>query len=260
MNALHRDFGDPRVARAMLAPESWFQTLPRALQIELAWRVQPRYLRAGERLCARGDPSDGFYGLSDGILRVGSTGDGGEALLAMVQPPHWFGELGLFDGAPRTHDVHAETDVVLLHLPQNAMLAVLEHEPEGWRHFGRLLAGKMRSVFVSFEQMQMLPPRARVARRLVMMAADHQVDRPTLRRELVLSQEQLARMLSLSRQTVNEVLAGLEADGLIRRRRRVIELLDPERLQKDDAGSGSSSGAATAEAVDKLVDKPVDKV
>jgi len=243
MNALHRDFGDPRVARAMLAPESWFQTLPRALQIELAWRVQPRYLRAGERLCARGDPSDGFYGLSDGILRIGSTGDGGEALLAMVQPPHWFGELGLFDGAPRTHDVHAETDVVLLHLPQNAMLA-----------------GKMRSVFVSFEQMQMLPPRARVARRLVMMAADHQVDRPTLRRELVLSQEQLARMLSLSRQTVNEVLAGLEADGLIRRRRRVIELLDPERLQKEDAGSGSSSGAATADAVDKLVDKPVDKM
>ena len=146
---LHRELGDPRVGRALIAPGSWFQTLPAALQAELACRARPLFLQAGERLCARGDPPDGLYGLSDGILRVGSTGDGGEALLAMVQPPHWFGEVGLFDGSPRTHDVHAETDVVLLHLPQTVMLAVLEREPEGWRHLGRMLAGKMRSVFVS---------------------------------------------------------------------------------------------------------------
>lgn len=255
MDMLHRELGDPRVGRALIAPGSWFQTLPATLQAELACRARPLFLRAGERLCARGDPPDGLYGLSDGILRVGSTGDGGEALLAMIQPPHWFGEVGLFDGSPRTHDVHAETDVVLLHLPQTVMLAVLEREPEGWRHLGRMLAGKMRSVFVSFEQMQMLPPRARVARRLVMMAADHQVDRPTLRRELLLSQEQLARMLSLSRQTVNEVLAGLEADGLIRRRRRVIELLDPDRLHKDGAEPGDAPDETDVEPVDKSVDK-----
>ena len=117
----------------------------------------------------------------------------------------------------------------------------------------------MRSVFVSFEQMQMLPPRARVARRLVMMAADHQVDRPTLRRELTLSQEQLARMLSLSRQTVNEVLAGLEGDGLIRRRRRVIELLDPDRLHKDGAEPGDALMKLMSTDVEP-VDKSVDKV
>lgn len=239
LGAPWRDSGDPHVARAMIAPESWFQTLPRPLQLELSLRVQPRYLHAGERLCARGDAPDGFYGLSDGILRVsGLVAPGAEALLALVQPPHWFGELGLFDGQPRTHDVHAETDAVLLHLPQAVMLAVLEREPPGWLHLGRLLAGKMRSVFVSFEQMQMLAPRARVARRLVMMASDHQVDRPTLRRELALSQDQLARMLSLSRQTVNEVLAALEADGLVRRRRRVIELLDPEGLKADGMSVG----------------------
>ena len=95
----------------------------------------------------------------------------------------------------------------------------------------------------------------RVARRLVMMAADHQVDRPTLRRELTLSQEQLARMLSLSRQTVNEVLAGLEADGLIRRRRRVIELLDPDRLHKDGAEPGDAPGEIDVDPVDKSVDR-----
>ena len=85
--------------------------------------------------------------------------------------------------------------------------------------------------------------------------ADHQVDRPTLRRELLLSQEQLARMLSLSRQTVNEVLAGLEADGLIRRRRRVIELLDPDRLHKDGAEPGDAPDETDVEPVDKYVDK-----
>ena len=33
---LHRELGDPRVGRALIAPGSWFQTLPAALQAELA--------------------------------------------------------------------------------------------------------------------------------------------------------------------------------------------------------------------------------
>ncbi|MFM2340678.1 MAG: hypothetical protein RLZZ592_331 [Pseudomonadota bacterium] len=243
---------DLRAGLALSAPESWFQTLPRPLQAELARRAQPRFLRAGERLFSRGDPPDGLYGVSEGMLRIsGSHERSGDALLALVGAPHWFGEIGLFDGDVRAHDVHAETDALLVHLPQAVMLAVLEREPGVWLQVGRLLARKMRSMYVSFEQMQMLAPRERVARRLVMMAADYHVDQPTLRRELVVSQEQLARMLSLSRQTVNEVLAALEADGMIRRHRRRIELLDPDRLLQD--------GPVLLQE-DRCVDKSVDNL
>jgi len=51
------------------------------------------------------------------------------------------------------------------------------------------------------------------------------------RRELLVPQEQLARMMSLSRQTVNQILKQLEAQNLIRLARGGIEILDINALR-----------------------------
>ena len=52
------------------------------------------------------------------------------------------------------------------------------------------------------------------------------------RRVLQLSQEQLALMLSLSRQTTNQILKGLEQDGAVRLSYGEIEILDPQLLER----------------------------
>jgi CRP-like cAMP-binding protein len=186
-----------------------------------------RTLRPGQALFARGDPPCGLYGVVTGALRISGVAESGkEALLAVLEPPSWFGEISVFDGLPRTHDAAAETECVLAHVTPPALAAILDDQPGRWRDLGVLLASQTRVLFAVMEEMALLPLAARLARRLALMAAAYGEWRDRTSRTLEISQEQLARMLATSRQTANQLLKDLEAQGLIRRSRGKIEILD----------------------------------
>lgn len=214
------------------APDAWLQSLPASLRQWLLGTARPVALRAGQRLFVRGDPPDGLYGITAGQMRfTGVTEAGQEAILAICEAPQWFGEIALFDNEPRTHDAWAQTDATLRHVPQFALDELLSQQPAHWRHFGRLLTHKLRVSFVAMEGLVLLPPTPRVAGRLALMATGHGALDSGGARVLKVSQEQLAQMLALSRQTVNQALKELEAAGAIRRSRAAIEVLDLAALR-----------------------------
>lgn len=213
--------------------DAWFRSLPAPLQQWLRGAARPLRLRAGQRLFGRGDAPDGLYAISAGQLRfTGVTEAGQEAILALCEAPQWFGEIALFDQAPRTHDAWAQTDATLWQLPQAALDALLAAEPAHWRDFGRLLTHKLRASFVAMESLVLLPPTPRVAGRLALMATGHGTLAPGATRPVRVSQAQLAQMLALSRQTVNQALKALESAGAIRRWRGVIEVPSLEALRR----------------------------
>ena len=75
-----------------------------------------------------------------------------------------------------------------------------------------------------------MPAPARLAHRLLMIAEGYgEVDAP--RRVLQLPQEQLASMLSLSRQTTNQILKDLQGQGILNLKYGEIEIVDAERLR-----------------------------
>lgn len=214
----------------------WFASLPPGLAEGLVALATLRRLGAGQRLFARGAPGDGIYCVLRGAIRIaGATRDGNEALLALLEAPQWFGEIALFDSAPRTHDAWAESDAVLLHVAQPDLRAMLDAHPEYWQAFGRLLAQKTRAIFAVVEDGAVLPATARVASRLAAMAGGFGVWNGRSKRFVRVSQGQLGLMLSLSRQTVNQCLKALEAAGAIRRCRGAVEILDADRLLSFDA-------------------------
>lgn len=217
---------------ALVRSGSWFQALPPALQDALLALSRVRRLHAGQRLFARGDPADGLYCVVEGAIRVtGIAENGKEAILAIAVQPHWIGEIALFDGRTRTHDTWSEGDSVLLHAPQDRLLALLERHPAWWREFGLLLTQKLRAAFVVMEEAALLPAQRRLARRLVGMAEGYGDWKDRSRRVIEVPQEQLASMLALSRQTVNGILKGFEAAGAIRLSRGGIEILDLGKLR-----------------------------
>jgi CRP/FNR family transcriptional regulator, cyclic AMP receptor protein len=218
---------------ALLRTGAWFQALDPALQAQLLALAQLRRLCGGQRLFARGDAPDGVYCVLEGAIRVGGLSEAGkEAVLALVEPPHWLGEISLFDGRPRTHDAWAESDVVLLHVPQQRLLDLLAAEPAHWRTFGLLLTHKLRLTFTMMEETALLPAAARLARRLVTMAEGYGDWTDRNRRMLHVPQEQLALMLSLSRQTVNQILKQFEARQAVALVRGGIEILDIGKLRQ----------------------------
>ncbi|GAB2860976.1 Crp/Fnr family transcriptional regulator [Pseudoduganella ginsengisoli] len=222
----------PAGYRALLRTGSWFHALEPALQDQLLALAHVRRLRSGQRLFARGDAPDGMYAIVDGAVRVGGLSETGkEAVLALVEPPHWFGEISLFDGQPRTHDAWAEGDVTLLHVPQQPLLALLDAQPVHWRALALLMTHKLRLTFMVMEETALLPASARLARRLVTMAEGYGDWKDRNRRMLHVPQEQLSLMLSLSRQTVNQILKQFEAQHAIALVRGGIEILDIARLR-----------------------------
>ncbi len=217
--------------RPRLLTGHWFAQLPPSLQDSVLAVARLRRVPAGACLFQRGDAPCGLYAVVEGSMCIGAVNaQGKEALLALVEAPQWFGEIALFDGQPRTHDAYAEDDCVLVWVPQGALLAMLAATPAWWRDFALLMSQKLRLAFVMLEQQSLLAAAPRLAHRLLMIAQGYgEVE--GARRVIRLGQEQLAMMLSLSRQTTNQILKELEQQGVLRLSYGEIEILDLNALK-----------------------------
>lgn len=216
---------------ARLLAGHWFSALDADLQHALLEAAQVQQLSAGQVLFRRGDKALGLYAVVEGCVRVGAvTAAGKEALLARVEAPQWFGEIALFDGLPRTHDVFADSPSTLLLVSQARLHALLAEQPHYWRDFALLMSHKLRQSFAYLEDLSLLPAASRLARRLLAIANNYGEGAP--RQRLQLPQEQLALLLALSRQTTNQILKELESQGILRLNYGEIEILDFTRLQQ----------------------------
>ena len=222
---------DMQVWRPRLMSGQWFSHLPVPLQNSLLAAARVRRLSPGQRLFKRGDPACGLYAVLEGSVRIGAVSEQGkEALLSLVESPHWFGEICLFDGQPRTHDAFGLGHCTLLHIPQTVLLTLLDEQPAYWRQLALLMSQKLRLTFINLEQLSLMPSAARLAHRLLMISEGYgEIDPP--RRVLQLPQEQLASMLSLSRQTTNQILKDLQGQGIVNLKYGEIEILDAQRLR-----------------------------
>ncbi|WP_223432434.1 Crp/Fnr family transcriptional regulator [Pseudomonas sp. GL-B-26] len=222
---------DMQVWRSRLDKGQWFSHLPVPLKDSLLAAARVRRLSPGQRLFKRGDPPCGLYAVLEGSVRIGAVSEQGkEALLSLVESPHWFGEICLFDGQPRTHDAFGLGHCTLLHIPQIALLTLLDVQPAYWRQLALLMSQKLRLTFINLEQLSLMPAAARLAHRLLMIAEGYgEIDPP--RSVLQLPQEQLASMLSLSRQTTNQILKDLQGQGIVNLKYGEIEILDAQRLR-----------------------------
>lgn len=231
--------------RALLGAGRWFAGLPITLQDELLARARVLPLEHGQVLFRRGDAPCGLYAVLRGAIRISGAGggaeDGREAMLTLLEPPNWFGEISLVDGQPRTHDAVAEGTCSVLQVPQAALAALLAREPAHWRQIAMLMTHKLRLAFGALEDAALAPAPQRLARRLLLMAEGYGQMRegvPAARRALSVSQEQLSMMLSVSRQTVNQILKDLQAQGVLRLGRSQVEIIDATRLRQAALGLG----------------------
>lgn len=222
--------------RSRLLTGHWFNNLPADLQDSLLDNLRLRRLTPGQRLFSRGDAPCGLYAVLEGAVRIGSTNqEGKEALLGLIELPYWFGEISLFDGQPRTHDAFAVGSTILLHISQEKLHQILDENPQYWRQFALLMSQKLRLTFISLEQLSLMPAPARLAHRLLLIAEGYgEIHRS---RELIqMPQEQLALMLSLSRQTTNQILKDLQQRGILELSYGEIKILDLDLLREAARG------------------------
>ena len=211
---------------SVINQDKWFKNRTQLFRDKLVKNAKLITLNAGDALFLRGDENTGLYCVINGVLRVsGVNSQGKEAVLSFVTSAMWFGEVALFDGGQRTHDVYAQTAVRLLHVPERALSHLLQESPAYWHDFGLLLSNKVRNLFDSLEDHALLTAKQKVSKRLCMLyQSSHQSCLP-------LTQQQLADMTYLTRQTINQILQSLQADSIINLKYQLIEIIDIDKLQ-----------------------------
>lgn len=202
-----------------LAVNPWFAALPAAERRALLAAGETVRLAAGEMLFRQGDAvpagQGAFYGVVSGGIKASSLReDGKEAILAVLEAGNWFGEISLIDGQPRTHDATAVNDTELLALARPAFDRMMQRPPFALA-VCRLLAGRVRSLYGMVEDATLRSTRARVARRLLLLARGDATQARDPRPVVPVSQEALAMMLGVSRQTLSKELQALAKEGAI---------------------------------------------
>lgn len=206
-------------ARRALFSNRWFSGLSATHQhalIDASRRIQ---LRDGQLFAAQGQSvrkrRDGFGVLIDGLLKVSSASlDGREAILGFVRPGQWFGELALMDGAGRERDFFSSGASEILVVEPEAMQVLMKDAQLAF-HITRLLASRNRALLSLVESFTLRSTLARTARRLVMLAYDDEPENGQHRASLDVSQDALASMLGMTRQSVASQLRQLSARGAI---------------------------------------------
>jgi uncharacterized membrane protein len=94
-----------------------------------------------------GDEGAEFFVVKTGEVVLTYPDEAGrEAILGVIQPGEFFGELSLFDGGPRTATARAQTDAELLALGRDAFHDFLRAHPEASIHVITVIGQRQREM------------------------------------------------------------------------------------------------------------------
>ena len=207
--------------RAAINTGRWFSTLSPSLRHDILRYAYVRRFGDGALIAARGEPPEEWLACAKGAARVSSTSLSGKQItLTYVEPGIWFGDVSIFDGDRRTHDVYAHGDCTLLCVAKADFKKILSQHAELYEALLRLHARRIRQLYGLVEDLNTLPLRARLAKQLLHLVRSYGVpslsDGSEVRIGLHLAQEELAQLLGASRQRVNQELKGMEREEAIR--------------------------------------------
>jgi CRP-like cAMP-binding protein len=218
---------DAEGVERVLATVPIFAALGDAERSEVAAHMRPRRFARDEIVFHREDPAAHLFVIISGSVKVSIPDDEGhEVLVAIERDGAVFGDLALFDDAPRSATVTALDETQVLALSRDDFLRVIERSPRATRELLRLLARTVRRASGRIEDLVFLDVPGRVAKCLLDLAMAHS------RRDVELTQDDLAAFVGATRVSVNRALADLEHLGAIVVGRRHIEIKDQDALRK----------------------------
>lgn len=195
----------------------------------LAQRMRAKRYARDEVIFHRDDPAGHLYVIVAGTVKIALPDENGrEVVVAIERGGDAFGELALFDDSPRSATVTALTETEVLLLARRDFLDVLETNPQAMSRMLGLLAQMVRRSSARVEDLVFLDLPGRVAKCLLDLS-----EVAGERRDIELTQEDLASFVGATRVSVNRVLADLEKRGAIAIGRRHITVKDAGILEKD---------------------------
>ena len=176
-----------------------------------------RRLPHGEVIVRQGDTVSSLFLVTSGAVRLSSaTASGREIVVGLLCRGDLFGESALL-GDPSLVRAQAVGPTTVLALPIPSLRAMLERTPATAEELLRLIAARLHRTSAALEDAMAADLPSRVVGRLRELADDHGVPGPNgVRLRVPLTQDELARMVGASRESVNRTVSALAARGVLR--------------------------------------------
>jgi CRP-like cAMP-binding protein len=212
-----------RVELAPLDGVGWLAEQPEALRSAIARSARWRRFEAGQFLYQAGDAACGLYGLAEGALDITFPLVAEEPVTVnRAEIGFWIGDSAELSETPRLVSVAASAPSRVLHVPGPALRRILAERPEHWRALYRLSARNTETAVRLLSEALALTVRARVARRLLALAGEDG--------DVAITQSDLAKLVGVTRATLQRCLSSLEAEGALRRGYGAVSVRDAARL------------------------------
>ena len=186
--------------------------------------------KAGDYVCRVGRPVTYWFGVVEGLLKMSSDSAQGQTMTFTGVPPGgWFGEGTALKREPYRYNIQALRKSIVAGLPIDTFHWLLDHSI-GFNRFVMNQLNERLGQFIAAREIDRLNnPDVRVARSLASLF--NPVLYPGVGEVLRITQQELAYLVGLSRQRVNEALSALEAQGAIRVEYGGLRVLDLAALR-----------------------------
>jgi len=200
----------------------------------LGAKMRPRKFQRGEVVFHQDDPGDRMHILVQGRVRISlNSEDGREKDVAVLQPGECFGEMALLDGSNRSAKATAVEEIETLVLMREDFLDFIGKYPEVAAHTTAVLTNRLRNANQMVGDLAFLDVPTRVAKQLIELA-EKQLEgaAPNGEIEISIGQDELARLVGSSRETVSRALTSYRRMGLVKTSHRRISITDLDGLQR----------------------------
>ena len=218
-------------AHIALLSARWAQGLSDELRRRVVAETIIRDVPAGGFVCRKGEPAEHWVGVLVGLVKIVSVSPEGKSVSFIAVPTGgWLGEGALLKNELRLYDGIALRDSVIALVPRNTFMLLLDTSVAFNRFLLIQLNERLGQFVAMVEHDRMLGPDARLARELAGLF--NPMLYPGGGKTLPVSQEELANLVGLPRQRVNQALRHLETVGLVRVGYRDVTILDLEGLKR----------------------------
>jgi CRP/FNR family transcriptional regulator, cyclic AMP receptor protein len=214
--------------------------LPHDAWAELLALGSTRRFRAGDTLLHEGVLGTYVLALAEGrVIITKASPDGEEMIMAIGDPGEILGDMTVLDQSPRSATVTALTQCTT-HVLSSEQFRLIINRHAAVEIMARHAFVRMREAELARFEMSTLPVAQRLACamvRLMTRSSDWRIE---------LSQDQLARLVGASRNTIVGALGELRARGVIKTSRRRLMVTDPQLLLELAAGNPAARGTSHA--------------
>lgn len=217
--------------RAELDAIPWLKMLDPIQRRHAESELQVADAEVGERVCRIGKPANFWFGVIDGLLKMSNDDSSGPQITFTGVPPGgWFGEGTLLKREVYRYNIQALRKSVVAGLPLETFHELLETSIGFNRFVLNQLNERLGQFIAARETDRISDPDLKVARNLA--ALFHPQLYPGVGTLLRITQQELAYLVGLSRQRVNQALHRLQDLQLIAIEYGGLRVLDLQGLRR----------------------------